>query len=58
MFLVDELTLRLVAVEAEVVLRGEQDTIVRIPNANGRLLVKYSRAVLVDGLAVEMREPG
>lgn len=57
-FLVDEQTLRLVAVEAEVVMRGEQDTIVRIPNANGRLLVKYSRAALVDGLAVEMREPG
>ncbi len=52
-YLVDETTQRLVAVAAEVVRRGDETSIVRIPGAAGRLLVTESAPALADGMAVD-----
>jgi len=57
-FLVDEDTGRLVAIEAEIVTRAELETMVRIPNADGRLVVIDSPTTLIEGQVVETKEPG
>ncbi|MDJ0627100.1 MAG: HlyD family efflux transporter periplasmic adaptor subunit [Rhodobacter sp.] len=57
-FLVDEATQRLVAVEAEVVSRGTREAVVRLPGADGRLLVTSGQSSMADGLPVSTQEPG
>lgn len=57
-FLVDEDQMRLQEVMVDVVMRGDRDTILRIPGAAGRLIVTSSLPSMADGQAVALREPG
>ncbi len=52
-FLLDEQSRRLIATEAEIVSRGDHETVVRLGDADGRLLVTQSRAAMVDGVLVD-----
>ncbi len=52
-FLLDEQSRRLIATEAEIVSRGDHETVVRLGDADGRLLVTESRAAMVDGVLVD-----
>ena len=54
-FLVDEETSRLVAVVAEIVMRGEWDSVVRLAGAEGRLIAVAVDGDTADGQLVALR---